>query len=275
MLDKHDIILKTRKKLFSQFHGEHTSIFGGNGLEFSEVREYNIDDDVRHINWKITARSGTPSVNVFNEHKQLNIALVYFNSGSLYFGSKRAKKDVAVEIMTALSYVVTIKKDTLTSIYYDNKERYFFKPTRDKSIVEINYDTSNDLEPLNTKIDYKALEEYLLNKLKKKSIIFLIGDFLEMPDLKLLGNKHEVYISIIRDRAEEDLNILGEFEFVDTDTLNSREMILDKKSIEAYNKKMQEFDKELFKNLKNSNIKYEKIYTDDDVLQKLEHLTRS
>lgn len=274
MANKHDIILKTRKKLFSNLHGEHSSIFGGSGLEFSDVREYNIDDDVRHINWKITARSGSPSVNVFVENKSLDIVLVYLNSGGLYFGSNRAKKDVALEVFTSLSYATVIKKDSLSSIVFDTKERYFFKPTKNKKVVDINFDTIDSIKPLNSKVDFSILEEYLLDKIKKKSIIFLVGDFLELPSFYTLGLKHELYCVIVRDRAEEDLKLLGEFNFLDTNSSQSFHMELDTKTINLYNKKIKEHDKKLYSHFKDANIKFEKIYTGDDVIDKLVHLTR-
>lgn len=269
-----EIILKTKRKLFLNFFGEHDSIFSGNGLDFKEVREYNTSDDIRHINWKVTARNQTPSVNIFNETKQLNIVLVYLNSGGLDFGEKTSKKDVAIEVLTALGYAIINNNDMLTTIFYSNKQITFHKPTKHKSIININFDKATKLEPLGNDIDYKELNTYLLNKIKKKSIIFLIGDFLEAVDFSSIAYKHEVYCTILRDKAEEDLSILGEYNFIDSSTLKEQNISIDKQSIKKYNKLFKAQDTKLLQHLKTNRINYQKIYTSNDVIKKLNHLTR-
>ena len=148
---KKELLLKTKKKLFLNISGHHNSVLSGNGLDFKEVREYNTGDDIRHVNWKVTARNLTPSVNIFDEDKQLNIVICYLNSGSLFFGSNKSKQDVAVEVLTTLGFSTIYKNDTLTTIFFSEDEDKFLKPTKSKAIVDINFDTAYSQNPLGKK----------------------------------------------------------------------------------------------------------------------------
>ncbi len=273
-MNKHDIVLKTRKKLFLESHGEHLSVFDGEGLEFSEVREYNINDDVRHINWKITARKQKPTVNIYHESKQLGVTLVYLVSGSLYFGVLRSKAKMATEILTALSYAVIAKNDLLTTLFFDSKELFFYKPTRNKNIVDINFDKAIETNVLGRKVDFTALTEYLMERVRRKSIILLVGDFLEMPDFSILASKYELYCAVVRDRAEEDLTLLGEFDLVDAESLKKGNFKIDRRSAKHYKEQMSLHDAALNAHFMELDIRYEKIYTDDDLYAKLARLTR-
>lgn len=274
-LNKNEILLQTKKKLFLNLHGEHQSTFSGNGMDFKEVREYDTSDDIRHINWKVTARTMKPSVNIFNETKQLSIVLVYLNSGGLSFGEEKLKKDIAVEVLTSLGFATISNNDMLTTIFYSNNDIKFHKPTKHKSIIDINFETSINLDPLGNDIDYKKLNQYLLNKIKKKSIIFLIGDFLDFDDFNMIASKHELYCVILRDKSEEDLNLLGEYNFIDTSSLDQQNIDIDKQSINKYNKLFKAQDIKLYQHLKSNRISYQKIYTTDDVIKKLNYLTRA
>jgi len=266
--------IKSRKRIFSNLIGEHNSVFSGNGLDFKELRQYSSGDDIRHINWKVTARTNSPSINVYNEDKQLNVVLVYLNSGSIYFGSKRAKKDVMLEIFATLGYSIISKKDTLTSLIFSTNEEKFYKPTKHKAVVDIVLEDAVDISSLGKDIDYKNLSAYLLAKIKQKSLIFIVGDFLEIPDFKSIGAKHEVYCAIVRDKLEEDLKLFGEFNFVDTNNQDMQNIFLDENSIKKYNKLMKTHDDKLYIHFKQSSIRYQKIYTSDNVILKLKQLVR-
>lgn len=268
------IQLTTHRRLFSHLSGEHKSSFSGNGLDFREIREYTSSDDIRHINWKVTARNLTPCVNLFNEDKKLNIVMVYLLSGSIFFGSARSKKDTMTDVLAHLSFATLNKKDKITTIFLNDTEAIFIPPTSNKSIQTKNIETANEMKPLGKNIDFVVLEQYLLEKIKTKSLIFFIGDFLEMPSFKLLNAKHELYCAIIRDKFEEDLNLLGDFTILDTNSQKSENIILDTITIKKYNSLIKAHDKELIGYLEKFKIKYTKIYTDDLIIPKLLRLAR-
>jgi uncharacterized protein (DUF58 family) len=272
--NKNNLNIKSRKRIFSHLIGEHNSFFSGTGLDFKELREYSSGDDIRHINWKVTAKSMTPAVNIYNEDKQLNIVLVYLNSGSIHFGSHRSKQDTMIEILANLGYATTQKNDMLTTVFFSNKEDKFYKPSKHSKIVDLQIQTAQNLKHLGKDIDYKKLNNYLLSKIKQKSLIFIIGDFLDICDFKLLSAKHEVNCIIVRDRFEEDLKLLGEFNFIDTNSSDSENIFLDEHSINEYNKLLKTQDNQLFFSLKKANIRFKKIYTDDNILLKLTQLVK-
>lgn len=270
-----DLQLATHKRLFSHLSGEHKSFYSGNGLDFREIREYASSDDIRHINWKVTARSLTPCVNLFNEDKKLNVVLVYLMNGSIFFGSARSKKDAMTDILAHLSFAILSKKDRITTVFFSDIEEMFSPPTSDRSIQEKNIKTANESKPLGKSINFERLEQYLLEKIKTKSLIFFIGDFLEMPSFKFLAAKHELYCAIIRDKFEEDLNLLGDFTILDTNSQKSENIFLEPSTIKKYNSLLKEHDKELISYLKKSKIRHEKIYTDDLIIPKLARLVRN
>jgi uncharacterized protein (DUF58 family) len=273
--NKANLLIKSKKNLFLNTAGEHTSLFAGEGLDFKEIREYSSGDDIRHINWKVTARKRDTNVNVFNEDKQISVVLVYLNSGSIYFGSHKSKQDTMIETITALGYSAIKKNDLLTSIFFSQKEDMYYKANKNLKIVDINIQTAYDLKPLGNTIDYNKLSHYLLGKIKQKSLIFLIGDFLEIPNLKALAKKHEVYCAIVRDKLEEDLSLNGEFDFINTNNNQSETIHLDSSAVKKYNAKIQKHDSNLALNFRKSNIKYKKLYTHEDVVKNLRVLCKN
>ena len=272
---KASLLIKTKKNLFLNTSGEHVSALKGNGLDFKEIREYSSGDDVRHINWKVTARNMQPFINVFNEDKQLNIVLVYLNSGSTFFGTHKSKQDTMAEVMTALGISATKSNDLITSVFFSTNEDKYYRASKDVKMVDININTIYDLSNLGNEINYKNLTTYLLSKIKNKSLIFLIGDFLDDVDFHLLSKKHEVYCAIVRDRFEENLSLHGEFNLMDTNSFDSEDIYLDDTSIKNYNNLMKQHDTKLFKSLKKSHIKYAKIYTNDKVVPSLQKLLKA
>ncbi|CAI8216917.1 MAG: Uncharacterised protein [Arcobacter lacus] len=264
-----NIILKTKRKFFSHHNGENTSYFNGSGLEFNEVRQYNIDDDIRHINWKITARTRTPSVNLYFENRSIDVCIVYLNSGGLFFGEDKKKKETADEILTSLSFIVPFNNDNLSTIFYDNTKQTIYKATKNKKQVHINNDHVKALDPLNKNIDYKHLEKYLLQNVKKKSILFFIGDFLEIPNFELLSKKYEIYCVVVRHKDEEKIDFNGECIIIDTNTTNQKSMNINNDIVKQYNKYMIEYDKDLFNYFKENRVHFNKIYTHENSIEKL------
>ncbi len=273
-LYQNNLQITTKKRIFSHLSGEHNSIFSGNGLDFRELREYNTSDDIRHLNWKVTARIGTPCVNVFSEDKKLNFVFVYLISGGIYFGTHRAKKDTMRDVLANLSYAAFKKKDLVSTLFFSNQIESLNYSSKNKMIIEQDIKIANNLNPLGKHIDYKKLESYLLSSVKQKSIIFLIGDFLELPTLRFLSAKHELYVVIVRDKFEEDIKLLGDFNIKDTTSLDSENIFLDEGNLKKYVELMQAHDVALFTMFHKLKIKYKKIYTDDDVVSKLLQLIR-
>ena len=268
------IKLKSRKKLFLNTTGQHPSALSGDGLDFKEIREYTSGDDIRHLNWKVTARTNNPSVNIFNEEKQIQVIVVYLHSGSMYFGSKISKHDYAKDVSMTLCNSACAQNDIYQGIVFGQDVDFQTKPSKNQKMLNLFEENLNDLEQLGSSVDYEKLNNYLLKTIKKRSLIFLVGDFLEIPKFSSLAKKHEIYCAIVRDKIEENLNLSGEFSFVDTNNFSEQSLYLDSESIKAYNQKMQEHDRYLLSSFRKSGIRAQKIYTHLDLVTQLYSLVR-
>lgn len=275
MMKKGTLAFLSKKKFFSKLIGEHNTVLSGSGMEFKELREYTSGDDVRHINPKVTVKTGVPHINVFHEDKKLNIVVAFLNSGSIYFGSQKSKKETMMEILTSICGASVARQDMLSVSIFSDESEFFLKPTRDKKAVINMLQSVVKVKSLGKSMDYKRFYEDLFSKIKKRSVIVLIGDFLEFDDFRLLGAKHEVYAAVVRDRLEEDIKFFGEFNLQDTNGDRNGLFHLDRSSAKEYKKTMQRHDNALFKNFIQSGVAYEKIYTDDDVIIKLRKLLQS
>jgi hypothetical protein len=180
-----------------------------------------------------------------------------------------------VDVLSNLSYAALGKKDFVSTLFFSNKPEAFNYFSKNKEIIERDIKIANRLNPLFKNVHYKNLEQYLLGAIKQKSLIFLIGDFLEIPVLKLLNAKHELFAVVVRDRFEEDIKLLGEFHIKDTSSGKSEDLFLDETTLLKYEELLKAHDYNLFSYFAKLKIKSTKIYTDDDVVQKLTQLVKN
>jgi len=268
MKELKEIIIKTRRYLLLNSKGEYQSHFLGEGLDFRELREYSGSDDIRHLNWKALAKTSKAMVNNFNESRQLSTLLIYLNSGGLIVGKPKSKKEVAIELLTSLSYASLKDGNLVGSLFFDNRAIAYYPPKRQKGIVDINYNLAKGLNPLGSYIDYEALSNYLLKHLRKKSILYLIGDFMEFANLSNLAKFFELNVLIVRDDLDENLPT-GEYQIIDTKSLNKKFINIDKKSAKRYKEALMAQDSKMFNLFKRDGIRWKKIYTNEDIIKSL------
>jgi uncharacterized protein (DUF58 family) len=270
-----EILIKTRRRVFTPNLGNNPTAFIGNGLDFSELREYSFGDDVRKINWKATAKSyQTPYINLFTEERELHAIVAFMASGSIYFGSKRLKQELMSEILALLGYSVMKNSDRLSTLSFSNKEEFFYKTTKNVNVLHEIIPDALSLDVEGKSVDYEEFSSHILTKFKQKSLLFLIGDFYEELDLSLLAAKHELYAIIVRDRFEEDPEIAGDLNLFDPTTLSESELEIDSSMVEYFKEQIKRKDKKLIEHFKANDIRYTKIYTDEDPFYKLNNLTR-
>jgi uncharacterized protein (DUF58 family) len=269
-----EIFIKTKRKIFSQNIGNNPTTFVGQGLDFSELREYHFGDDVRKINWKATAKEQRPYINLFTEERELNVVVAFMSSGSITFGSQRIKQELMTEITALLGFSAMKNGDNVTTLAFSNKEEYFRKAT--KSIQTLNEIIPNllTLECMGKKVNYDTFSEYILGRMKQKSILFVIGDFFEELDFSLLSAKHELYAVVVRDRFEESPKFMGEIDLIDPNSMKSSAFNFDEKMLTQYRERIEQNDKKLYEHFRGNNIRYTKIYTDEDPYFKLNNLVR-
>jgi len=259
------ILVRARRQVFSEMVGNNPSIFQGEGYDFIELREYMPGDDIRHIDWNITAKLKKPYIKIFREERELNVVIASMLNGSVYFGSKRFKQDVIAEVNALLSFSTIKNGDMLSSYIFAEKMFSHLKPSKKLFQVHRSVQEILEFEPLNHKADYKAMADTLFKRLKRKSLIIIVGDFFEVPDLKLLAKKHEVIAIIVRDRLEEHPPEMGFRSLVDPESGSVLEGDFNAQTVKDYAKKVLLHDRELYATLRKHQIRFGKIYTDENV----------
>ena len=216
------IELRTRGLVNSVFTGEYRSVFKGQGMEFSEVREYQPGDEVRTIDWNVTARMGKPFVKRYIEERELTVMLAVDLSGSERFGTiDRFKSELASELAAVLAMSAVRNNDRVGVVLFTDRIEYVVPPRKGrKHVLRIMRDLLS-FEPVGKGTDIVGVIDYLAKTLKQKAIVFLISDFvaedIERP-LKILAQRHDVVAVTVEDPSERELPDVGLARFVDPET---------------------------------------------------------
>ena len=269
--------LKARHQVYTLLSGHNLSKLHGEGYDFSELREYQMGDDIRKINWTLTAKLGKPYIKELHANRELSVVVAALMDGSLYFGSKtnkmvNAKQTKLTEVATILGYAAQQNADLFTGIGYEQDHTNTTAPTKQLYHIEQFSKTLFEASLLGTKVDYNASIQDLFKRVHKPSLVFVIGDFLEEVDLSLLTQKHEVIAIIIRDRDEESPQKLGEVTLSSPQGNAKMDTYFGKKSIENYLAKLKENDEKLIEHFSRYDIRFVKIFIDDEVVGKLVEL---
>ena len=266
------ILIKTKRQIFSEISGNNPSIFEGEGFDFVELREYNHGDDVRRIDWNVTAKMQRPFIKIFKEERELNIAIVSLLGGSVHFGSKRFKQEVIAEVVALLSFSAAKNGDKFSSYIYTQEIEKAINPTKNVHAVHKAVEDVLIFDALGKDVDSEGLSKRLFEEIKRRSIIFVIGDFFETFDFKLLSKKHEVVAIMIRDRFEENPPELGSVNLADPSSFMSQQMHIDKRAVQKYKEKVHQKDHEFYAHCRKNRVAFTKIYTDEDPFVKLSKL---
>ena len=216
------IEIKTKRLSNHVFGGEYHSTFKGRGMTFSEVRSYQFGDDVRSIDWNVTARYNEPFVKVFEEERELTMMLVVDVSGSELFGSKQQfKREIITEIAATLAFSATQNNDKIGLLLFSDKMELFIPPKKGRSHVLRIIRELLEFEPKGTRTDLVEALKYVSSVMKKKAIVFVLSDFMDdgyQQTLKILSGKHDVTGIRIYDEREEEIPNLGLVQMVDSET---------------------------------------------------------
>ncbi len=258
------IALKSRKQVFGALSGNNISAFRGEGFEFSELREYIYGDDIRTIDWKTTAKLGKPYVKVYHEERELNVVVSIMLGGSTFFGVSKPKSEYIVELMAILGYSAIRNKDNFSHILYADKLYRYSKPS--KKIFAVNKEVEEALEfhVLKKPSNLDGWVEELNKRVRKKSLLFLIGDFVGEINLSLLAKKHDLVLLIVRDHFIENPKPMGEVTLIDPGYMASFRGNFDSSSVAIYKAALKQNDKELYNHLRKIGARFAKFYTHED-----------
>jgi uncharacterized protein (DUF58 family) len=216
------IEIKTRGLSNQIFSGEYHSAFKGRGMTFSEVREYQPGDDIRTIDWNVTARFNNTYVKVFEEEREMTVVLLVDVSASGEFGTqKQLKQDLITELCAVLAFSSIQNNDKIGVIFFSDKIEKFIPPKKGKSHVLRIIRDLIEFKPEHKKTDIKQALKYLTNVITKRSIAFVISDFMAddfIDALKITNKKHDVVALQIYDKRERELPDVGFIKLVDAET---------------------------------------------------------
>ncbi len=224
------IEIKTRGLSNNIFAGEYHSAFKGRGMAFSEVREYQYGDDIRDIEWNVTARFNKPYIKVFEEERELTVMLLVDVSGSLNFGTMtQTKRDMVTEIAATLAFSAIQNNDKIGVIFFSDRIEKFIPPKKGRKHILYIIRELLGFKPESTKTDIKGAVEYLTQVIKRRCTAFLLSDFLDSQDfrqpLTIANRKHDVVAIQVYDRRVAELPNVGLMRMHDAES--GREMIVD------------------------------------------------
>ncbi len=222
------IEIKTRALSHQIFAGEYHSAFKGRGMAFSEVREYQFGDDVRNMDWNVTARLRSPYVKVFEEERELTVVLLIDVSRSGLFGtSGMTKKDLIAEIAAVLSFSAIINNDKVGALFFSDKVEKFIPPKKGRSHLLHIIREIIELQPSSDRTDIGEALRYLTNAIKKRCTAFVLSDMLDVHKdgspryedaLKVAANRHDLSVIEVYDPRERNLPDVGLVHIKDSET---------------------------------------------------------
>ena len=272
------IEIKTRGLSSQVFSGEYHSAFKGRGMAFSEVREYTPGDDVRTIDWNVTARFNSPYVKVFEEERELNVMLMVDVSASGLFGTlKQTKKDLITELCAVLSFSASTNNDKIGVIFFSDKIEKFIPPKKGKThILRIIRELLN-IEPSSTKTDISLALKYLTNVIKKKSIVFMVSDFVDVNPfsdaVKITNKKHDLVAIEVYDKSEREIPAIGLIKLKDLETGEIKWVDSSSKEFQKESKLQRiKFEHQLKDTFNRAGVDYVRLRTDESYIQPLMNL---
>lgn len=268
------IEIKTKGLSNHIFAGEYHTAFKGKGMAFSEVREYQPGDDVRSIDWNVTARYNSPFVKVFEEEREMTVILLIDVSGSSDFGTQtQLKREVATEIAAVLSFSAINNNDKIGVLFFSDKIEKFIPPKKGKTHILRIIRELITFESESKKTNIEVALKYFNNVIKKRAVCFILSDFMDTnfdKSLKIARNKHDIIALRIHDVREETLPNVGLIKVEDAESGQTRWMDSSNKQVRTnYNNNYREFEKDLKQTLQSSGVDHIDIKTGKDYIKPL------
>lgn len=275
------IEIKTRGLSQNIFAGQYHSAFKGRGMAFAEVREYQFGDDVRDIDWNVTARFRKPYVKVFEEERELTVMLLVDVSGSLDFGThSRMKSEMATEIAATIAYSAIQNNDKIGVVFFSDRIEKYIPPKKGRKHILYIIREMLDFKPESRKTDIGGAMEFFTRVMKRRTTAFVLSDFYDRHDffkqMQIANNKHDVMAIQVYDKWAKALPDVGLVKVVDAES--GHEMYVDtssKKVREAHARYWTERQQMLKDTLSRANVDWVSVATDDDYVKAMMHLFAS
>lgn len=275
------IEIKTRGLSQNIFAGQYHSAFKGRGMAFAEVREYQFGDDVRDIDWNVTARFRKPYVKVFEEERELTVMLLVDVSGSLDFGTRSCmKSEMATEIAATIAYSAIQNNDKIGVVFFSDRIEKYIPPKKGRKHILYIIREMLDFKPESRKTDIGGAMEFFTRVMKRRTTAFVLSDFYDRHDffkqMQIANNKHDVMAIQVYDKWTKALPDVGLVKVVDAES--GHEMYVDtssKKVRAAHARYWTERQQMLKDTLSRANVDWVSVATDDDYVKAMMHLFAS
>lgn len=272
------IEIKTHGLSNNIFAGQYHSAFKGRGMAFSEVREYQFGDDIRDIDWNVTARFSKPFVKVFEEERELTVMLLIDVSGSLDFGTiKQMKKDMITEIAATLAFSAIQNNDKIGVIFFSDRIEKFIPPKKGRKHILYIIRELIDFQPESRKTNVSLALEYLTNVMKRRCTAFVLSDFIDQRNFKnpmtIANRKHDLVAIQVYDRRVEELPAVGLMKIKDAETGHEQWIDTSSKAVRnAHHQWWVQRQAELNETFTKSNVDNVSVRTDQDYVKALMNL---
>ena len=281
-MDSNELIKKVRKieiktRGLSQniFAGEYHSAFKGRGMMFSEVREYQYGDDIRDIDWNVTARHNHPYVKVYEEERELTVMLLVDVSASRAFGAVGGeKREMIAEIAATIAFSAIQNNDKIGAIFFSDKVEKFITPKKGRKHILFLIRELLDFQPQNTGTDIAAAVRYFSDALKRRCTMFLISDFIDDSDyrkpLTVAVSRHDVMAIQVYDKRDSEMPNVGLMRIQDLETGMTRWIDTgSSKTRKAYGKWWYSRQQKMSEALRSNRVDYVSVATDEDYVKAL------
>ena len=269
------IEIKARGLSSNIFAGQYHSAFKGRGMAFSEVREYQFGDDVRDIDWNVTARFHRPYVKVFEEERELTVMLLIDVSGSLDFGTqKQMKRDMVTEIAATIAFSAIQNNDKIGVVFFSDKIEKYIPPKKGRKHILYIIREMLDFHPESKRTDMKQAVEFLSSVQKRRTTAFILSDFYVRNDfqqsLQIANRKHDVVAIQVYDQRARELPDVGLMKVVDAETGFEQYVDTSSKRLrESYRKYWQGRQSQLLETFNKSNVDNVSIATNENFVKSL------
>lgn len=269
------IEIKTRGLSRNIFAGQYHSAFKGRGMAFSEVREYQYGDDIRDIDWNVTARYNKPYIKVFEEERELTVMLLVDVSGSQTFGTQNAlKRDIVTEIAATLAFSAIQNNDKIGVIFFSDKIEKFIPPKKGRKHILYIIRELITFTPESSKTNMSMALRYLTNVIKKRCTTFLISDFIDTGNyqsaLTIANRKHDIVALQIYDHLETELPKVGLMKILDAETGNEQWIDTSSRKVrDEYKRWWQQRQGEMTTLFNKSRVDNVSVRTDEDYVKAL------
>ena len=269
------IEIKTRGLSSNIFAGQYHSAFKGRGMAFSEVREYQFGDDVRDIDWNVTARFHRPYVKVFEEELEMTVMLLIDVSGSLDFGTqKQMKRDMVTEIAATIAFSAIQNNDKIGVVFFSDRIEKYIPPKKGRKHILYIIREMLDFQPESKRTDVKQAVEFLSSVQKRRTTAFILSDFYVRADfrqsLQICNRKHDVVAIQVYDQRAKELPDVGLMKVVDAETGHEQYVDTGSKALrQAYRKYWNSRQSQLEETFNKSNVDHVSVATNEDFVKAL------